>query len=144
MTTLLIVTWVAGLAQGPHAVLPVFPDPYLTDHEANPMGFLGLCSLISSMSVLQLEMQPLPDSHTMPDAVLGGQKRPSERQEKAVVCEAGGLQMQWKLLGAVARREGRLSRMCTPKAPVCSPRLCRHRHSPVLSPQQLSVGQPEA
>lgn len=64
------------------------------------MGFLGLCSLISSMSVLQLEMQPLPDSHTMLDAVLGGQKRPSERQEKAVVCEAGGLQMQWKLLGA--------------------------------------------
>lgn len=66
-----------GSGPGPHAVLPVFPDPYLTGHETKPMGFLGLCSLISRMSVLQLEMKPLPRL-TMPDTVLGSQKHPSE------------------------------------------------------------------
>lgn len=47
-----------GSAQGPHVVLEVFTDPYLTDHEANPVGFLGQCSLISSMSFLRTEMKP--------------------------------------------------------------------------------------
>lgn len=52
MTTLLIVTWMLGLAQGPHPGLVVFTDPYCMDHEANPTAFLGLCSLICSMSFL--------------------------------------------------------------------------------------------
>lgn len=58
MPALLIVTWMAGQAQGPHVALEVFTDPYLTDHKANPVGFLGLCSLISSMSFLRTEMKP--------------------------------------------------------------------------------------
>lgn len=58
MPALLIIIWMVGLAQGLHVVLEVFTDPYLTDHKANPVGFLGLCSLIYSMSFLRTEVKP--------------------------------------------------------------------------------------
>lgn len=65
-----------------------------TDHEANPMAFLGLCSLISSMSFLQNRDEGPTPTHTPCLMRFLVHKSIQENKGPVVVCEAGRLQMQ--------------------------------------------------
>lgn len=86
------------VAQGPYTGLAVFTDPYLTDHEANPTAFLGLCSLICSMSVLGNRNEaPTPTCTPCLIWLLVHKSIRVNIQENkglVVVCEASRLQMQ--------------------------------------------------